>query len=445
MSKIVKISGGAVSLYLTADVKHLHDLARQHPHLTCSEIYATALRSALGENESMHPLEMMVDNQKREVEEIQSQLESARLRLEASEGRLPLELAKSDWMRNLLGSGGLIHLKALRTFLFFDATAWEAPIPKPKTGTQALASYKDLLSKYEQTKRGPVAGYSATTIVDLHPEHLKGDNMFHCCEVNQLECGTLSRIQAADNRMVSKHEKNTEGVNLCDDLQYRCNIHWNARIKKNNGQELNETATAYVSTPKLRPHWEEEELTAEQIAISDPKTSLNKASGYLSQEKSAMNNYRRKNVIDWAIGDWALNHPDEAALLIRLKTERATTAKDESGRNLPNWAGMPPPTAGSNNARRRQEVIYSMSADEKENYQKDLQSYQNLVKVRAEHISGLVREWADSGSEWPYERMEVWDDEEMVSEYQAIIQLESPYDATTNSLLNTIEFDLKNC
>ena len=69
-NKTMEISGGAVSLYLKADVKHLHDLAKQHPHLVPSEIYATALRSALGDAEAKHPMELMCENQKREVQEL---------------------------------------------------------------------------------------------------------------------------------------------------------------------------------------------------------------------------------------------------------------------------------------------------------------------------------------------------------------------------------------
>lgn len=436
-SKILKMSGGAVSLYLPADVKHLHDLARMNPNINCSEIYSIALRSALGESEMKHPMEIMVENQKREVEQIQEQLESARKRLQSSEGRLPLELAKADYMRNLLGQTGLTQLRQLRIFLFFDATTSISPMPR--SGAEALATYKELLSKYEQTKRGPVAGQEFQIIDNLHPQHLITDEGYHCCEIGE-ECGVKER-KSTDGRWETIHHHDTMGVHLCDDLKYRCTIHWNKRKSKQLGKEM--TPTGVKSVARLKPHWEEEELTSEQIALSQSKQTIHKDEGFLAQEEKALTSFRANSVIQWAIKTWGIENPQEKQLLDRLRSEKETTQRDESGRNLPNWAGMP---SGSNdNFKNRMRVINGMTEEQKDNYKKELESYESLVKSRGNYIFSKVNEWRQKGEKWPYALMEDWNDDDPIYASVMVCNEKVSYDAITSTIYNSICFDLGSC
>jgi hypothetical protein len=458
IGKAVKISGGAVSLYLTADVKHLHDLARQHPHLTCSEIYATALRSALGEAEEKHPLEMMMDNQKREVEEIQAQLDSATKRLEATEGKLPLELAKAEWMRNLLGQEGLTRLKALRRYLFFDATSWSG-LNAPKSGREGLVEYKELLTKYEQTKRGPTIG-GIQIIDNLHPSHLfKPEDHSSwegvvpiCCEVERGVCG-IQQWEATPTYVGRDvYVENSEGTNLCDDLQFRCPIHTRKRQYAYQGKEIN-SHNVTVTCPKLKPHWEEEEMTPEQVALAErgQHFQMSNNSGYLQQEELNMAASRSKKIISWAISEWQLKNPGAYSQLTQLTNERSTTARDENNRHLPTWAGMPAIRKGDKKFRissataTRRGLINQMSEAERAAYQECLKSYETLLLSRGEYISGLVSEWRAGGQQWPYEPMENWDDSGSILDLMCVNLGDSKF--FTEEILSvsqTIDNDLRN-
>ena len=56
----------------------------------------------------------MRDAQKNEVAKIQEMLNDAMSRLNATEARLPSELAKLEWIANALGSRQLSEMKCLR-------------------------------------------------------------------------------------------------------------------------------------------------------------------------------------------------------------------------------------------------------------------------------------------------------------------------------------------
>jgi hypothetical protein len=435
--KILKISGGAVSLYLPADVKHLHDLARMNPNINCSELYSVALRSALGESETKHPMELMVENQKKEVEQIQEDLEAAQKRLASSEGRLPLELAKADYMRNLLGQNGLTQLRQLRIFLFFDATINVSPMPR--SGSEALATYKELLSKYEQTKRGPVAGQEFQIIDNLHPEHLITNEGYHCCEIDGT-CGMNER-KSVDGRWQTIHHHDTMGTHLCDDLKYRCSNHWNIRKLKHQGKENAPTGVKTVS--RLKPHWEEEELTSEQIALSQSKQTIHKDEGFLAQEEKALTSYRANSVIQWAIKSWGIENLQQKQILDQLQKQKETTVRDESGNNLPTWAGMP--SGINDNLKNRMRVINGMTEQEKDDYKKELQRYESLVKSRGAYIFSKVSEWRKSGEIWPYPLMEDWNDDDPIYTSVMVCNEKVSYDAITSTIYNSIVFDMNTC
>jgi len=430
----LRISGGAVSLYLTAEIKHLHDLARQHPHIVCSEIYAMALRSSLGEVEAKHPMELLVENQEHEVQAIMDQLESARNRLKASTSRLPMELARAEWMRNALGRNGLAELKALRIFLFFDATVNpNLSTDRPKNGEESLSRYKELLFKYESTKNGPIENQKFQILEHLHPSHFTLENGFLCCESDE-SCGEHSRISTA-----GKYENHFEGsniaINLCDDLKYRCHQHLQIRRAHHIGKTL-----SGQSITKLKPHWEEEELTAEQIAITETSTKMNSSSGYLAQEAKAMTELRGKKVIQWAITTWESNNPKEHRLLERLKLERETTARGEDGNPKPTWAGLP-----LHNQKLRSSLIARMNESELKTYKSNLGNWESLCLERGVFISGLVKSWKNTGSSWPYALMEDWDDETFSNDSGILVGTQSnqiAWDKDTNAVLQNIQFDI---
>ena len=74
-----------------------------------------------------------------------------------SKQRQVFHLKGKEWMANLLGEKGLKELRTLRNFLFFDATTQFVGIEKPKM-VEGLQRYRELVSKYESTKNGPVVG-----------------------------------------------------------------------------------------------------------------------------------------------------------------------------------------------------------------------------------------------------------------------------------------------
>lgn len=435
----MKVGGGAVSLYLNADVKHLHDLARQHPHLTCSEIYATALKAALGEASAKHPLEMMIENQKKEVQEIENELKSALDRLKVSESKLPMELARADYMANLLGSEGNIELRSLRTFLFFNSTFWGGVGSPPKSAEEGLNRYRELLSKYENTKRGPIAGKQFHLIEDLHPTHLKFEGTIHCCEVDPDVCGSTHYGMKEDGTRGTIRTPSIIGNNLCDDLKYRCNICWSNRRLHHAGEAI--VNGQKIKVPELKPHWLEEELTSEQIAFAETGTTMNENLGFLEQSQNAMQSYRTKQVVGWAMEQWELQFQEDKAILDRLEKERTTTARDENGRNLPTWAGMP----HGFGMKARQRVLNSMTSQERAAYEKEVQSFYELIRKRADFITENINEWKSIGRPWPYEKMEAWDDSKLDIE-MLIGHNEygiSAYDSNTKATLNCIEWDMR--
>ena len=447
----IGISGGAVSLYLKAEVKHLHDLAKQHPHLTPSEIYATALKSALGEIESKHPLEMMCENQKKEVEEIEKQLKEAIARLKATEQRLPLELARKEWMANLLGDKGLKELRTLRNFLFFDATTQFVGIEKPKNGREGLQRYRELVSKYESTKNGPVVGNEFEVIENLHPESLIVGNQFLCCEIHDdVECGTTIREKDENDRWITRVEANPSGKILCDDLKYRCANHAHIRNEENRGFDLEGN-----KIPKLKPHWELEELSDEQFAMEKSGMVISQHSGYLAQEQAGLDGYRRNLVISWAMEKWSEENVDDSVLLAKLEYERNTTARATEddlskypginiGDALPTWAGMPK-FSGVGGNRKRDAFIQSMTSEQREEYKSNLESYMRIAEARGNRIRSLVNEWVEAGSVWPYEKMEEeWEDDLSASfSHLRDEPDEKAWDEGTYRTIQAIKYDLK--
>ena len=430
-------SGGAVSLYLPAEIRRLHDLAIMDPDIVPSNVYAMALRSVLGDSQERHPMEMMLDEQRSEIEQIEKALDEARLRLSSTESRLPGELARADWLRNLIGKDGLEQMKRLRVFLFFDAkhNAWlSSPIDlhgstslysRPRNGKEALEQYRELVAMYESTKRGPVAGSPFEVKEHYHPEHLvtvphvwtetspEGEKKFGphpdavafvCCEMN-----------CESGRWTPEHDIDSPAAkNLCDDLKYRCDDCWGERQLNHKG--LNR---AGEKIPILKPHWEVEELTEEQVALvqavgdSRGRIHLQTGVGYLQQEIQAFEILRKKAVIKWAMQSWSQLNPEDSSTLERLSSERLSRgpcriqdaekcqrcAQMGTGHLEFSWYGLPKGTY-------RGQMIQMMTKDERNRYNQDLRNYESIALSKGNRVSAEVKRWEEDGSPWPYAPIE---------------------------------------
>ena len=381
------------------------------PDIVPSNVYAMALRSVLGDSEERHPMELMLDQQRSDIEEIENALLEARQRLSSTESRLPGELARADWLRNLIGKDGLEQMKRLRTFLFFDAkyNVWAtSPIDlhgstslysRPRNGKEALQQYRELVAMYESTKRGPVAGNHFEVKQHYHPEHLlSAEGDFDCC----------------DNHY--NHPCESHGTNLCDDLKYRCDECWDERQLMHKGLNLKAE-----KIPVLKPHWEVEALTQEQVALveavgdSNGRIKLQTGVGYLKQEQQAFEILRKKAIIKWAMESWSRLYPEESSTLETLADERMTRGlcriadAEECHRCAQmgvqhlefSWYGLP-----GNNHSYRSKMLKMMTRDERGWYDADLADHHRIAMSKGQMVSEEVKRGEEGGSQWPYAPLE---------------------------------------
>ncbi len=339
MVKKRKGSGTAVSIYLPADVKHLHDLAIQDPYLVPSEIYRNALQSILGDREVKHPLELMKESQEAEVKELTEMLLEATRRLESTTERLPTELAKSNWLQHNLGETQLAEMEHLRTILFFDSSK-----PKPigkglekisfsSDVNESLLRYRTLISRYEATKLGPENTKNFELIEDRHPPELK-QGYVRCVNANDMSIDCCISITAIDG---TKHTiESDRGTELGDDLQYRCTGCWNARRNEHNGfKQVGFSQT--IEVPKLKPYWKTEALTENQQKMV-PR--VEKGVGTLQ----VMANQNLKNQLEQskarALEIYHLECVDEASRIEELTDlAKAPYLRDENDEEIPAYQG----------------------------------------------------------------------------------------------------------
>ena len=331
-----KGSGSAVSIYLPADVKHLHDLAVQDPNLVPSEIYRNALRSILGDHEIKHPLELMKENQEAEVRELSDALVEASKRLEKTTERLPSEIAKSNWLRHNLGETQLAEMEYLRIILFFDSSH---PRPfgleKIKLSSNAedmLERYKTLVSRYEATKLGPEMTKDFEMIENRHPNELSLPYT-KCVSSEDMAIDCHITISSADGKSTSL--ESDRGIELCDDLQFRCTGCWNTR--KNAHLGFKKVGLSKVDVPKLKPYWKTEALTEiQQLAI--PKTVKGVGTLQVVSHQIRMNQLEASKARANEI--YLLEMPADASRIEELQDlARASYLKDEYGEEIPAYTG----------------------------------------------------------------------------------------------------------
>ena len=380
-----KISGSAVSLYLRADVKHLHDLACQDPNIKPSEIYANALKAALGDVAAKHPIQMMRDAQAEEVRQIEEQLLAARSRLHLTETRLPLEVAKAEWLARVLGVDQVREMRALWSILFFDATG--SGKYRPRSAKEGIARYRELVSRYEATKNGPEGMIDSdfTIIDDRHPVHLiEGPNKL-CVNANDLtiECGE-PKLGRRDGKWEVWIEPNPIGFHLGDDLQYYCSCCWNERKSKH-------------TQGQLKPFWELEEMTVEMHAMDGKTSNDMKGRGLIEIETVAISQHREKMMIARFIENWERENHAEAEELEVLTEQRNSKIQDKNGIYEPTWEGLP---WGNGSKRIREQRIRTMTNDEKTAYRECLDRYGKLLKQRSLYIKTNLQEWRQEGMPW---------------------------------------------
>lgn len=404
----MKKTGRPVTLYLNGETAHLYDLAKLNPSITVSHLLNQALQAALGDNAERHPMEVMVEDLKSDLEEIEKEKDAIKERLHNAQERLPEELARSNWLKNILGKEGEIRLMNLRTWLFFDARHTASNFLHPKNGRLALQEYKMLLSKYESTKRGPIVQSDFTITDNLHPEEKIG----FCCEENCI------------------HEHQNE---ISDDLKYRCKTHHSERLAKHYETGIN----------RLKPHWIEESLTHEQIVLIQAQTrngfKLQKGRGYLVQEETALQSLRTSLIIERATLSWESENPESHGKLSHLiETKDKVCERDANANPTKTWEGLP----GSSNTRLRTSMIQSMSSEEKEEYKQKSELYMELITKRGEEIRTKVEAWREAGRPWPHSDSEDWDDSLLEAEPKSNPMERFPYSMPLNAVKSRIELDL---
>ena len=404
----IKKTGRPVTLYLNGETAHLYDLAKLNPNITVSHLLNQALQAALGDASERHPMEVMVEDLKADLDEIEKQREIIKQRLEVAQDRLPEELARSEWLKNILGKDGEIRLMNLRTWLFFDARHTARSFIPPKNGREALEEYKQLLSKYESTKRGPTVDGNFEIGDNLHPESKEG----FCCEENCME------------------EHNGK---ISDDLKFRCELHHRARFAKHWENGVN----------KLKPHWIEESLTHEQIVLIQAATKggfkLQKGMGYLVQEENALQSLRTSLIIERATQSWENQNPGENEQLSHLiETKDKVCERDSNANPTKTWEGLP----GASNTRLRTQMIQSMNQEERDAYKAKSDLYMELIRNRGESIRTKVEAWRTAGQPWPYVELEDWCDSLLEAEPPANQMEKYPYSLPLNACKSRIELDI---
>tara|TARA_B110000444_G_scaffold197342_1_gene188155 strand:- start:590 stop:1849 length:1260 start_codon:yes stop_codon:yes gene_type:complete len=327
-------SGSAVSLYLPADVKYLHDLAVQDPNLTASEIYANALRSILGDKEAKHPLELMQESQELEINNLNAMLEQATKRLEATQSRLPNEIAKATWLRHNLGESHLKTMEHLRVMLFFNANVANTNgIKIPSTPRACLDLYKEYISRYEATKKGPEHTKEFTLLVDRHPSNLKQSHV-KCINADNLEIECCIKIPGQDGRY--EYIQSDRGTELGDDLIYRCSSCWTERKLAHKGKD-----TEGKKIAKLLPYWKTEILSDEEMVLIGKRNDINADVGLLQHQKNTVLGDELVKLQALAEDSFDVEHTDKASRIEELMNLAKAKFEYDSKTNerIPQWKG----------------------------------------------------------------------------------------------------------
>jgi len=395
LNKKLKKAGKPVTLYLDGETAHLYDLARLDPTITVSHLFCSALQAALGDEAQKHPMELMLEQNKAEVEEIEEMLENARGRVASTEKRLPLELARVEWLSNLLGTEGLVRLRNLRTFLFYDATCTIQP--QPDSARDGLLEYGELLRRYEYTKATDVdSQFACHSFWEGLPERLEIPSS--CC----WEDGCIQ----------------TTGQDISCDLNWRCEEHHTSRWQQKKGWDpiTRKKLIGEAHRMATRPHWEIEELSSAQIAMMTVRAKgtlqISAETGYISHERKAFTTIRSSAITAMAIDLWERQNSTDAAILAELDATRdGVNERDEAGNPALTWAGMP---TGNNSLRKT--MLYKMTSEQLASYKENCNHRISLMEFRGEFIRAIRTDWNEAGQPWPFDTLETWNDEELSQE-----------------------------
>lgn len=385
----MKRTGTAVSLYLPADVKYLHDLAKQDPNLVPSNIYADALRAVLGNVDPMHPLEIIRENQRKTISELEERLGLARNQLEMTEQRLPGEIAKRFYLENVLGKSELKEMGQLRKILFFDINGGSSEITVPTNDGEAMTNrYIELIGKYEATKFGTEnISIEKVGIKHRHPAEFTNGDLTYCVNSNELDDVCQNIDLTLKNRSLVD---NPLGANLCDDLQYRCDKCLNRRQR-----EFNEH--------KLKPFWEVEVLSQEQIIVNASLSkrkpgAIRSKQGLLQRNEEILQDARKLALIQHFREDWAATYPEDAMLLESLNDQRNQRPEcDVNDIIIPKWAGS---NRWGNKRKMLLDVIKRNGGETYEIYTKNLTLYLECNEKQTGFISQRLQEWYATGCKW---------------------------------------------
>jgi len=385
-------TGSAVSLYLPYDVKYLHDLAKEDPNINCSEVYSDALRALLGNIEPKHPLEVIRENQKKKIKELESMLNTAKGQLAMTEERLPKEIARIFFMENVLGKTEYSEMKQLRTILFFDTNSPSQNISIPLNDPDGMLNrYIELIGKYEATKHGQSnLVISSINLQDRHPIEFNTSGGRICFNSNDVEV-TCQNLQRLSGDPYPKYTESNIATNLCDDLVYRCD----ACLKTRESEHKNR---------KLKPYWELDTLTTTQLIVEtqSSKKSVGSTSkqGLLARNETLLFESRRMALISYSKTQWANENQELATELELLNSERNMAVIQEDGVLTPQWNGSNRWRKGTRDrmlAKMRHDGLYY------DEYTQKLQRVVKLNELQSSFIKEKIGAWYDSGCTWDEE------------------------------------------
>jgi hypothetical protein len=385
----MKRTGTAVSLYLPADVKYLHDLAKQDPNLVPSNIYADALRAVLGNVDPMHPLEIIRENQRKTISELEERLGLARNQLEMTEQRLPGEIAKKFYLENVLGKSEVKEMGQLRKILFFDISGGSSEITVTTNDGEAMIErYVNLIGKFEATKFGTEnISIEKVGMKHRHPVEFTSNGSTYCVNSNNLDdvCQNVD-LSSKSRSLIESPIAN----NLCDDLQYRCDKCMSQRQRD-------------FTNSKLKPFWEVEALSPEQIIVNDSlinrkNNPLGTKQGLLARNKEILQDARKLALIQHFRDEWTSTFPEDAMALESLNEQRNhRPERDANDLIIPNWVG-------SNRWGRQRkmllEVLKRKGGETFEVYTKNLDLYLQCNKKQTVFISERLQQWYATGCQW---------------------------------------------
>ena len=405
MSK-TKRSGTAVSLYLPYEVKYLHDIAKEDPNLICSQIYADALRAILGNIEPKHPLEVIRENQKKKINELEQELNHARNQLAMTEQRLPGEIARIFFLENVLGKDEYKEMSQLRTILFFDVRGAHANITVPLNEPQEMLNrYIQLVGQYEATKNGEQnVSLDSVNLSDRHPVELVLDGIKLCSnsEDPSIDC----RNRYRDESGIVRFKESNVGKNLCDDLIYRCDSCFGIR-------------NTDFKNKKLKPFWEMESLTQNQRIIATatkPSGNDNTKEGILQRNERLLFESRRMALIAYSKDQWATDYPELAMEFEELCREQSAPLPHQEGITIYRWEGSKRWRPGTRT--KNLEIMKSQSPEHYEIYTQKLQRFYELNQLQSDFIKEKITSWYENDCVWDEQISVVSVDEDIMKESQ---------------------------